>query len=68
MSIEITVNGEPRSFEQPLSVARLVELLRLKPMGVAVELNREIVPRSRWKAQEIAAGDRIEIVTFVGGG
>ncbi|NWG70323.1 MAG: sulfur carrier protein ThiS [Parvularculaceae bacterium] len=66
--MRLTVNGEARSFEGPLDVAGLVAALGLEPRKVAIERNREIVPKSLYAATALADGDRIEIVTFVGGG
>ena len=68
MSIQVTINGEQRTFDRSLTVAELVDELALKPKGVAVELNREIVPKSQWQQTSVSDGDEIEIVTFVGGG
>lgn len=64
----LTINGEPRSFENLLTLAALIDALNLKGDRVAVELNREIVPRAQWEAAAIHDGDRLEIVHFVGGG
>lgn len=66
--MKITVNGESRDFEGPLTLAGLVELLGRKMDRVAIELNREIAPRDRWSAIELQEGDKLEIVHFVGGG
>lgn len=66
MTIEI--NGEPRSFEGDLTLSSLLERLGMKSDRVAVELNRDIVPRERWTETQIREGDRLEIVHFVGGG
>jgi sulfur carrier protein len=66
--IELFVNGEPRSFPQPLTLARLVELLELTQKRIAVECNGEIVPRSQHAETHLANGDRLEIVVAVGGG
>lgn len=66
--MRLTVNGEPQSFEGPLDVAGLVAALGLEPRKVAIERNREIVPKSVYAQTRLAEGDRIEIVTFVGGG
>jgi thiamine biosynthesis protein ThiS len=66
MTIEI--NGEPRNFESVLTLSSLLEQLGMKSDRVAVELNRAIVPRDRWPETQIADGDRLEIVHFVGGG
>jgi len=70
-SIEIltlTVNGEQRAFPAPMSVAELVIALELDVRKVAVELNREIVPRSIYAAVRLGSGDCLEIVHFIGGG
>lgn len=66
--MKIQINGEPRNFEGTLTLTSLVEQLGMKSDRVAVELNREIVPRERWQATQLADGDQLEIVHFVGGG
>ena len=66
--MQISVNGEMRSFEGVADVAALVAELGLDPRKVAVERNLEIVPRSTYAQTPVADGDRIEIVTFIGGG
>lgn len=66
--ITIQLNGEPREVPDGLSVASLLEWLKFPADRVAVERNREIVPRSRWGETPLAAGDRLEVVHFVGGG
>jgi sulfur carrier protein len=66
--IQIVVNGNPHSFEQPLPVSELVSRLSLAGRKIAVERNGEIVPKSSHAAARLAEGDRIEIVVAVGGG
>ena len=66
--IALTVNGEPRQFEQPLKVDALIQALELAGKRIAVERNGDIVPRSRFADEWLADGDRIEIVVAVGGG
>lgn len=66
--IDITLNGEHRRVMHGASVALLVESLGLDRRKVAVERNREIVPRSRYEATILATSDHIEIVHFIGGG
>lgn len=66
--ILITVNGEDRRTAAAATVMSFLEELGLNPARVAVERNREIVPRSRFGVTPLAEGDRIEIVQFVGGG
>ncbi|MBW3540894.1 MAG: sulfur carrier protein ThiS [Planctomycetes bacterium] len=66
--IEIVLNGAVQSVAAGTTIAALVRELGLQPKFVAVEQNRELVPRGRHAAAGIAAGDQIEIVTLVGGG
>ncbi|ABS64894.1 thiamine biosynthesis protein ThiS [Parvibaculum lavamentivorans DS-1] len=66
--MKLTVNGELREMDGPLTVLGLIESLRLKPGKIAVERNLEIVPRSAYGEVALGDGDRIEIVNFVGGG
>ncbi len=66
--LQIVVNGEARAVEDGTTVARLVADLGLAREHVAVERNREIVPRAEHEACALADGDALEIVTFVGGG
>jgi sulfur carrier protein len=67
--IEIVVNGEARLAPGGASLADLLGLLGLADRSrLAVERNRQVVPRAQWAATVLATGDRVEIVTFVGGG
>ena len=66
--ITITLNGEPRRVAAGGTIAQLVGEIGLNPAKVAVERNREIVPRSTLGAVMLADGDALEIVHFVGGG
>jgi thiamine biosynthesis protein ThiS len=65
--MKIIINGQEQTFD-PITLAALVEQLGMKQDRVAVELNRNIVPRADWAATNLAEGDRLEIVHFVGGG
>jgi sulfur carrier protein len=64
------INGDPREFPQPepFTLAALIEALQMKADRVAIELNRDIVPRDCWAQTQLNEGDRLEIVHFVGGG
>jgi thiazole synthase len=64
----ITLNGEQREVPAPMTVAGLLRDLGLRPEHVAVEVNRDLVTRSRHDATPIAEGDVLEVVTLVGGG
>ena len=66
--ISIHVNGEALEVPGGSTVADLVASRDLKPEQVAVELNRSIVPRAKHAETKLGAGDRVEIVTMVGGG
>jgi len=65
--MNLIINGDTR-VSSAETVSALVELLGMKPDRVAIELNREIVPRDRWLETRLQEGDRLEIVHFVGGG
>jgi thiamine biosynthesis protein ThiS len=65
---KLTINGEQREFPDGLTVASLVAQISMKQDRVAVELNRNIVPRDQWAGTNLAEGDQLEIVHFVGGG
>jgi thiamine biosynthesis protein ThiS len=66
--MRLVINGEDRNLVGELSLDALIRQLGMKTDRVAVELNREIVPRDRWTEIQLAEGDRLEIVHFVGGG
>jgi thiamine biosynthesis protein ThiS len=68
MSLSLVLNGEIRVMEAVRTVADLVGALGLDARKVAVERNLEIVPRSLYDRTELADGDRLEIVHFIGGG
>ncbi|MCA8989894.1 MAG: sulfur carrier protein ThiS [Planctomycetaceae bacterium] len=65
---EIQLNGESRQVSQGTTIATLLEELSLNSRYLAVERNRELVPRAQHAACELVVGDQIEIVTLVGGG
>ena len=65
---QITLNGEPYAVNGDGRLVALIESLKLKRGRVAVEINREIVPKANWDQIVLAAGDVVEIVNFVGGG
>ena len=65
--MKLTINGQEQIFA-PTTLALLIEQLGMKQDRVAVELNRDIVPRAKWTETSLSEGDRLEIVHFVGGG
>lgn len=66
--IHVHVNGEARQLPPGTSVRVLLDQLGLNPGRVAIEYNLEILPKTKWEETRVAAGDRLEIVQFVGGG
>lgn len=64
----ITVNNQPRDVRSPCTVSELLFELGLDSRRVAVEVNRQVVPRDRHSSTELGVGDAVEIVTLVGGG
>lgn len=67
-SIDVVINGETRTVIQGTTVAVLIIELGLGDRRVAVERNREVIPRAQHASTVLAAGDHVELVTFVGGG
>ena len=66
--LDLTLNGEPRQVAGPSTLADLLDTLGLDRRKVAIERNREIVPRSQYQATWLVPGDALEIVHFIGGG
>jgi sulfur carrier protein len=66
--MQVTVNGQSRQVAEGLTIAQLLDELRLGGKPVAVEVNLELVPRQRHAQHRLTEGDRLEIVTLVGGG
>ena len=67
-TINIQVNGEAHTCEAETSLAELLVQLELNPRLIAVEYNGEILHRQYWNSTRMQSGDRLEIVTIVGGG
>ena len=67
--MQVTLNGLPHQFDPPpATVAELVRALHLEGKRIAVEMNGEIVPKSRYAETRVTAGDQLEVVAAVGGG
>ncbi len=64
----IWVNGEAREVPEGMTLTALLALLKVGGPGVAVEVNAEVVRRARHAEYQLSPEDRVEIVTFVGGG
>ena len=68
MAMTILLNGEPREVDEGVRLGGLLEQLALRPEQVAVEVNEALVPRAQRDELVLSAGDRVELVTLVGGG
>lgn len=66
--MNVVVNGEPQSVDDGVTLAALLEQLDMRPRYVAVERNLELVPRAKHVDCVLRDGDKLEIVTLVGGG
>ena len=66
--MHIIVNGTKKLFQEPLTIEKLLEELGLDKRKLAVERNREIVPKPEFGLINLCDGDEIEIVHFIGGG
>ncbi len=66
--MEITVNGQARRVAPKTTLATLVEQLGIHPSTIAVEVNEQLVPRAAHAEYRLRGGDRLEVVTLVGGG
>lgn len=66
--VSVEVNGEKRELSGGTTVRQLLEQLGLNPARVAIEYNLAILPKGKWEETRVVAGDKLEIVQFVGGG
>jgi thiamine biosynthesis protein ThiS len=66
--VEIVVNGEKREVPEGITVDALLKLLGIEPVRVAVERNMDILAKGSFADTALEAGDKIEIIQFVGGG
>ena len=66
--MKIRLNGSQREVADTITVSELLAMLSLRSEHVAVEVNREVVPRGKHSERALAEGDSVEVVTLVGGG
>ena len=67
-AMRVFINDQQREVATGVTVAELLAALELPPRQVAIEVNRELLPRDRHERHTLAEGDRLEVVTLVGGG
>jgi sulfur carrier protein len=66
--MNLVVNGRAESVPPGLTIAELLARLKLPHKGLAVEVNEQIIPRARHAEHQLTEGDRLEVVSLVGGG
>jgi len=66
--MQITINAESQTVPEGSSVADLIDLLQLQNKRLAIEINKELVPRSTFASHKLSENDEIEIVHAIGGG
>jgi len=66
--MRVVVNGEPRTVARGVTVDTLVAALGRGPRGIAVAVNREVVPRSTWGEVQLRPGDHVEVLDAAQGG
>lgn len=66
--MKIVVNGEARDVPSEIDLKALMEYLAMPDERIAVELNLDVVPKTRWEGTAVKENDRVEIIHFVGGG
>ena len=64
----LTINGEEKTFEEGLTLARIIEKLGIADKVMAAAVNMEVVKKDRWETFKPKEGDKIELLHFVGGG
>jgi thiamine biosynthesis protein ThiS len=67
-TITLHLNGQPRTLKAGTTLTTLVAAMGHDPRGIAIERNRDIVPKSAWDECVLEEGDWLEVVVFVGGG
>ena len=67
-TISIELNGEVRKVSDSDSVQDLIDALSLTNQALAIAVNREVVPRAKWREHRFAVGDKVDIVRAIGGG
>jgi len=66
--MRVAINGKEQEIEAGITVAALIAQYQLEPRHVAVEINYDLVTRSKYDSTTVKEGDQLEIVTLVGGG
>lgn len=68
MAIKVTINGKEETFEEDMTIGRLLQMRNVRPEVVTVELNDEIIHREKYDSVKIKQNDRLEFLYYMGGG
>jgi sulfur carrier protein len=68
VTVAIELNGEAREVRAEDCIQDLIDALSLTNQALAIAVNREVVPRARWRERRFAVGDKVDIVKAIGGG
>lgn len=66
--IRVKLNGEAKALDEPLTLHKLMQLLRVHKKNVAVAINYAVIPHSEFKKKYVRNGDQVDIIQAVGGG
>ncbi|MBI4833682.1 MAG: sulfur carrier protein ThiS [Planctomycetes bacterium] len=66
--MNLIINGQQKEMPDNLTLSALLTELRINPLGVAVELNLKIIPKTDYAKTQLKENDKLEIISFVGGG
>ena len=66
--IHVTVNSADRELPEATTIVAMLEHMQVDPRRVAVEVNRQVIPRAKHTEHQLTNGDQVEVVTLVGGG
>jgi len=68
MAMQVSVNGTEAEVPAEVTIRELLDIVEVPPNYLAVEVNEDVVPRDQHPTYRLSAGDRVEVVTLVGGG
>ena len=66
--IKVTLNGEVKGFSDNITIKAIIEKYCRNSENIVAELNRDIIKRDKWQDKELADGDVLELISFMGGG
>ena len=67
-TIHIFINGNSKLVDNNIKLNDLLKCLKIDTKGIAIEINKEIVPKSKYNNVKLCVNDKVEVVQFIGGG